>query len=83
VNEFRITGATSTKGGFLTGSVRRIHEKDVSVGSDVARRQALISVEIRVDQKGGFATADIDTLISDVSEFLTPDTISRVLQGES
>lgn len=83
VEELRVTGATPTRGGNLVGTIRYILEKDVTTGDDVERRQALVSVEIRVDRKGGFSTTELDSMVSILSDFITVDTLSRILQGES
>jgi hypothetical protein len=83
VEEIRISGATPTRGGNLVGTVRYILEKDVSTGDDVNRRQALVSFEVRVDRLGGFTTTEMDQMVSTISDFITVETLSRILQGES
>lgn len=81
-NEFRIRGASSSKDELLRGSVTRILEKDVVVGSDTARKQCAVTLTIAVPYKG-YTGSDVDALASDISEFLTPGVITRLLQGES
>lgn len=83
LNEFRVRGASSSsKDGILRSSVTRVFEKDVTVGSDTMRKQCVVTISI-ASPTAGFTGAEIDGLASDISEFLTASTISRLMQGES
>lgn len=81
-NEFRVRGATQSKDGVLRGSVTRLLEKDASVGDDTVRKQCVVTITVATPS-ADFTSSEIDGMISDISEFLTPNTLSRVLQGES
>jgi hypothetical protein len=81
-NEFRITGASPNKGGSLSGAVTRLLQKDVEVNGKTSRQAALVSLSISVPQEGHFTAAELDVLVADISEFLSPEHLSRLLQGE-
>lgn len=81
-NEFRLRGAAISKDGLLRASITRVLEKDVVVGSDTVRKQALVTLSI-TSPTSDFTSSDLDALISDQSEFATGATLSRLLQGES
>lgn len=81
-NEFRIRGAAGpSKDGLLRSSTTRILEKDVTVGGVSTRKQSIVTLTIAVPP-ADFTAADVDGLASDISEFLTTATITRLLQGE-
>lgn len=80
-NEFRIKGATQGKDKSFRGSILRLLEKNVTEGSISVKKQALVALSITAPV--GFTSAEIDGLASDISEFLTTDTITRLLAGES
>lgn len=81
-NEFRLRGATIGKDGLMRASIVRVLEKDVTVGSDIVRKQALVSTNI-VTPASDFTAAELDALLSDSSEFVSSATLSRLMQGES
>lgn len=81
-NEFRIRGGTVSKDGLIRTSISRVLEKDVTVGSQVVRRSVTLTCSI-VTPSADFTAAEIDSLFTDVSEFITATTVSRMLQGES
>lgn len=81
-NEFRIRGASQSKDGVLRSTVTRLLEKDVVVGSDTVRRQCVVTLSVS-SPPTDFTGSEIDGLASDISEFLTASTISRLMQGES
>lgn len=80
-NEFQIRGATIGKDGLLRASVSRILEKDVTVAGATVRKRALVVTNIIVPSSD-FTAAELDTMLSDSSEFITGPTLTRVLQGE-
>ena len=82
-NEFRIRGGSAGKGGNTSATVTRVQQKDITVGSGSERRSATVSLQIQAPTAGGFSAADLDSMASDIAEFLTSATISRLLQGES
>jgi hypothetical protein len=81
-DELRTRGAVSSKDGILRASVTRLLEKDVVVGGDSVRKQLVVSTSISVPNSG-FTAAEVDDLLSDISEFATGSTVTRLLQGES
>lgn len=82
LNEFRIRAGSKTKAGEYTFGVTRYLQKDVTEGSAVVRKNATVTISVSLPATG-FSVADVDGLASDLSEFLTTETISRLLQGES
>lgn len=81
-NEFRIRGAMRGKDS-VSASVTRVLQKDITVGSGVLRRNAVVTLNIQMPNLGGFTAAEIDSLVADISEFITGNVVSRLLQGES
>lgn len=81
-NSLRIKGATRSKDSILRGSMSRIIQKDVTVGSSVVRKTATITVSLQVPDKD-FTATEIDDALSDLSAFATSDTVGRLLLGES
>lgn len=81
-NEFRISGGKQSKDGLLRGSVTRLIEKDVVVNGQNLRKQASVTLSWATPT-ADFTGSELDGLISDISEFITAATISRINQGES
>lgn len=81
-NDIRVNPGRLSKDGLVRGSVSRILEKDVTVGGSTVRRQMTLTVSWSAPPSN-FTAAEIDGALSDVSEFATPTTISRVNQGEA
>jgi hypothetical protein len=82
-DEFRIRGASSSKSNVVSSTVTRVLQKDITVGATTERRNVTVSLNVVLPSLGGFTAAEIDGMASDISEFLTTTTISRLLQGES
>lgn len=80
-NEFRIKGGTVGKDGAYRASILRILEKDVTVNGSPIRRGCVIQLSITAPTD--FTVTEIDGLTSDISEFMTSNTITRLLAGES
>jgi hypothetical protein len=80
-NSFKLTPGSLTKSGITSAGISRHFEKDVVEGSDTTRRKA--SVVLQLSIPSGFTTAEIDNLITDISTFLDPTTLTRILMGES
>lgn len=81
-NEFRVKGAAKGKDSLYRGSVARVLEKDVTVGSETTRKVASVALSLTIPSSG-FTAAEIDAMASDISEFLTAATITRLLSEES
>lgn len=81
-NELRIRGATRSANKRLSATVNRYVQKDVTLAGTTKRENASVSINIQVPESG-FTAAEIDAMASDLSEFLTTATITRLLQGES
>lgn len=76
-----MTATGAVLGSKTDGSVSRHKEKDITVGSFVARRKASVVLNFSVPE--GFTAAEIDTLVADISTFLDTTTLTRILLGES
>jgi hypothetical protein len=82
-DEFRIRGVQSvSKDQLLRASITRVLEKDVTTGDTSTRKQAVVTMTVAVP-KSDYTAAEIDALASDISEFLTVNTLTRLMQGES
>ncbi len=79
-DSFVVRGAS--KSDPLRPSVSRVLQKDVTVGGVVVRKTATVTVSI-VTPSSGFTAAEIDSLATDLSNFLTVDTVTRLTMGES
>jgi hypothetical protein len=82
-NEFRITGASLKKDGSRAGAVTRILQKDVTYEVGTKREQCVVTLNVSVPNTGSVSATEVDSLIADISEFLSADTVSRLLQGEA
>lgn len=82
LNEFRVKGANKSKDQLLRASVTRVLEKDVTVGTGVLRKQAVVSLAI-ASPSSDFTSSEIDSLTADISTFLTPTVVTRLMSGES
>lgn len=81
-NELRCTGGKLSKDGFIRGSISRLIEKDVTVGGATVRKQMVLTCSWSVPPSD-FTAAEMDGALSDISEFATTSTLSRLNQGES
>jgi hypothetical protein len=79
-NSFVVRGAP--KGDPLRASVSRVLQKDVTIGGQTVRKTATVTLSI-VTPSSDFTATELDSLASDISEFITSATASRLLQGES
>lgn len=80
-NEFRIRPATApSKDGNMRASITRVLEKDT--GSPAVRKACVVTLSINIP-KSGFTSTEVDSLATDLSNFVTADTVSRILQGEA
>lgn len=81
-NEFRIRGASFGK---VSGSasVQRFMQKDVTVGGALERRSCTVTLQISIPKLGGFSPVELDDLATDIATFISTNTVSRLLQGES
>lgn len=82
LDKFTVRGAVASKDGIARPSVTRVLEKDVVVAGQTTRKQLVVTLSIATPMLD-FTGANIDDLVTDVSTFLTPTTVSRLLQGES
>lgn len=81
-DEFRFRPG-ATKNGVMSAGITRVKEKDVVSGSDTVRKNAVVSLNIQLPSDGSFSQSEIDRLVEDLSEGLSPSILSRLLQGES
>lgn len=80
-NSFVVRGATP-KADPLRASVSRVLQKDVILGGNTVRKSATVTLSI-VTPSADFTASEIDSLVADISEFITPSIASRLLMGES
>lgn len=81
-NEFRLRGGSKSKDNTLNAGVIRYLQKDVTVAGATVRKSCTVSLSITMPESG-ITASEIDACISDISEFLTASTLSRLLQGET
>lgn len=81
-NSFIIRGANSLQTDPLRASVSRVLQKDVTLGSASARKTATVTLSF-VAPPSDFTPAELDSLATDLSEFITSSTVSRIFMGES
>lgn len=80
-NELRIYPALKPdKNGALRATIVRVTEKE---DAEDKRFPALVTVSVAIPDNGLFTAADVDGMLDDISDFVTTDTITRVLQGEA
>lgn len=85
LDEFRLSGATpSSRAKLLSVSVTRLKQKDfIAPGTTTpVRVNALVSINVQLPNDGSFTSAEGDSLLSDIAEFITPTTLSRLASGE-
>lgn len=75
-------GNRSAKTLVTTASVTRILEKDITVGTTVVRRKAVITSQLVIPD--GFTSAEVALLMSSTGTgFFTTANVDRLLQGEN
>jgi hypothetical protein len=80
-NEYRIRPATApNKDGNYRSSITRVLEKDL--GDPAVRKACVVTLSINIPNSG-FTSTEVDSLATDISTFLTADTVGRILQGEA
>lgn len=80
-NQFVVRGAQANAEP-LRASVSRVLQKDVTVGGDTVRKSATVTISI-VTPSTDFTATEMDSLVVDINEFLTVDTLTRMFMGES
>lgn len=80
-NAFIVRGANA-KADPLRASVSRVLQKDVVIGGETVRKSATVTLSI-VTPSAGFTASEMDSLVTDLSEFITADTVTRLFMGES
>lgn len=63
-------------------SISRVLQKDIVVGGNTVRKSATVTLSI-VTPTADFTPAEIDSMVADLSEFISATTVSRMLMGES
>lgn len=79
-NFLRISPGAPNKSGSTLCTITRHLEKDVTVNSVTTRHYAKLVCTLELS--AGMAVSDADLLLSNVAEFATPATLTRVLNGE-
>jgi hypothetical protein len=80
-NSFIIRGA-NPKSNPVRASVSRVLQKDVTVDGSTTRKSATVTIGI-VTPLTDFTSAELDSLVTDIAEFITASTISELLMGKS
>lgn len=80
-NSFVIRGANA-KSEPLRASVSRVLQKDITIAGNTVRKTATVTLAIVVPT-ADFTALELDSLATDISEFLTSNTATRLLMGES
>lgn len=81
-NMVKITGGKkSSKTSPTSASISRHLEKDFTVNGVLQRRKCSVVLQLSVPE--GFTTEEVDGLVSDLSTFADPTTLTRILMGES
>lgn len=79
---FRVSGGSiSAKTNAVNASVSRVLEKDVIVAGSTVRKSC--TVQLLIQASRDFTSANVDSLVADINEFLTTATLDRILNGES
>jgi hypothetical protein len=81
-NEFRMSGANASAKQNKTVAVTRVLAKDVVVGGSTVRKNAVAVLNITFPNDTTFTAAELDSLVADISEFLTTATLARLSAGE-
>lgn len=79
-NFLRITPGATNKSGLTTCTVTRHLEKDVTLNGVTSRQYAKLVCTFEMSP--GLTVNDADLLAANVSEFLSPATLTRILNGE-
>lgn len=80
-NYIQISGGTkNSKTQVTSAAVSRVMQKDVTVGSVTTRNQASVQLVIQVGP--GFTSAEVDSMLLTISDFVTSAVLDRVLLGE-
>lgn len=80
-NAFIVRGANRSSDP-LRASVSRVLQKDVVIGNETVRKSATVTLSI-VTPSTGFTATEMDSLATDLSEFITAETVTRLFMGES
>lgn len=83
LNYFQVSGCSPVKGkpGTVAGGVTYVFEKDVTVNGITTRRRLTLQTIITADP--GITAIEVDASLQSVSDWLTPATINRIMNGES
>lgn len=81
-NSFIVRGANALSTDPLRTSVSRVLQKDVTVNGVVVRKTATVTLSM-VSPPADFTAAEIDSLVADLSDFISTTTVTRLFMGES
>lgn len=82
-DEFRLSGASTKRDGSRSGAITRLLQIDVTTPGGIVRKQAVLTLNISVPSDGSVTSAMVNSMVEDVSLFVTETTVSRLLQGEA
>lgn len=76
-----VVRAANPKSEPLRAAVSRVLQKDIVVGANTSRKTATVTLSI-VIPSADFTAAEVDSMATDISNFLTTDTVTRMFMGE-
>lgn len=80
-DSFKIAPGREAKGGQVNASISRHVEKNVTINGVPTKRR--VSAVLQIQSDVGFTATEIDALIADISTFVVPANLDRILLGES
>lgn len=82
-DEIRFAGASPNgKSKLLSMSATRIKQKDVTVGTTVTRKMAIVTVNVQLPDDGSFTSTEGDSLLVDLNEVITAALLVRLAASE-
>lgn len=82
-DEFLLRPLSKRKDGNVSTSATRIKQEDVTTSTGVKRVTAFVTLTITIPAADNpFSPTELDSMVLDLSNFLTPDTINRRLYDE-
>lgn len=81
-NSFIIRGASQLGADPMRASISRVLQKDIIVAGATVRKTATATLSIVVPP-ADFTPVELDSLVTDISEVITANVVTRMFMGES
>lgn len=81
-NSFLIRPVTNLKADPIRAAVSRILQKDITVSGNTVRKTATVTLSFVVPSSD-FTATEVDSLTTDLSEFITSTTLTQLFMGDS